>query len=1079
MNNFYDALLGGFQSPLNNGPVWSSVILRYQVSLTDPYINDFLNAYIQFYGFDVATQSQIAQLHASICLRFVSTSMPTLNPKFKNRALKEGVIVGPGNTAPLQIGVCECTLPDEWNNNYVPLSQKYPQLNTLKTPQHLTLIQHPDGTSGLKLSSPTVTRSMSVVNASPLSRGKDPTSSSYLSVPRHMPAIPRRMTQRSQSHKFADCQFCVPSASFQTEEPHSPKNDSQVFIPDIKSFSLPRAQSEISAKISDRHLEHGNTRRTFSNGTKKADLQWLSMKDMSDSDQTKSAKLHNYTNYQIVCMLQNIDDIARDVLELKEHTKKLHSGYNEMLGIKNEHTQQLNDINSNMGIISKSIGHLRDALPVPTSPPHYREVDLSSSKLTFTSCEPESSHKSILFKGVENISKLQIERIQKGIDLAKEKTELMKNRLKGFPSLDSLRLPKQYVSLKSLIENGQPFGPKEILAMSGESSFKRDRHEPYFFSHKGRKDQEDTSAHEASTSSPFGKYSERLQTTPTNLDNPSGKGYGNTLLVNIDCLSNEEVINVLHNIHAWALQRKAETKASWPDIVTQIVWSFAGIAKMWWDKLSDRDMTQIVENEDDPLKALFDALKHEFVGCVPEYSAHHAQLFLSQKPCDIDYLQEYFCTMQKLFYQAPDSHNVAYLRYYIASMPGKIPDLINQYIETNKINIENWSFVAIHQMIVSILQKECAAEKAKKNFKKQMHFSTKLCNTFPETYNFGCQSKSKSKALKKSKATCSCKSDKYFPKKKKYYPSRKTFSKRRLVFRKRSKPSKKVTCFICGKEGHYANNCREKKDKKQMKIMDIFSTIHDPKEWDLISHSEGEYFEVSSSSSSDVEEGIPDIRRIDLDDSSSDSEETFILDIKMFYSSSDNLQTNIATVKAELAQLDPVQFTARRRLAEKLESLEKQLPSGKRNKEKFTDEELIEKEFDSLFMPLQIKENSSLDSSMDKISSLKNRIGQFESSIHHTRSEMIQLSSKLQMLISDYDDCNSKLSSLLLKNVSEEFPQKDASIEEVKVMGIGDRVVIPIKIKLPKIKEYTLDVQIDSGAMSSCCKYGAIPSYYW
>ena len=80
MNNFTDALLGGFQSPLNNGPVWSSVIPRYQVSLTDPYINEFLNAYIQFYGFDVSPQSHIAQLHASICLRFVSSSMPPLNP---------------------------------------------------------------------------------------------------------------------------------------------------------------------------------------------------------------------------------------------------------------------------------------------------------------------------------------------------------------------------------------------------------------------------------------------------------------------------------------------------------------------------------------------------------------------------------------------------------------------------------------------------------------------------------------------------------------------------------------------------------------------------------------------------------------------------------------------------------------------------------------------------------------------------------------------------------------------------------------------------------------------------------------
>jgi len=196
MNNFHDALLGGFQSPLNNGPVWTFVIPRYQVSLTDPYINEFLNACIQFYGFDVAPQSQIAQLHSSIFLWFVSTSIPALNPKLKDRALKGGVIVGPGNTAPLQIGFCECTLPDEWNSTFVPLSQKYPQLDTPKAPQHLSLIQHPDGTSGLKLSSPTLNCSMSDVNASPLLRGRDPTSSSYLALPRHMPAIPRRVTQK-------------------------------------------------------------------------------------------------------------------------------------------------------------------------------------------------------------------------------------------------------------------------------------------------------------------------------------------------------------------------------------------------------------------------------------------------------------------------------------------------------------------------------------------------------------------------------------------------------------------------------------------------------------------------------------------------------------------------------------------------------------------------------------------------------------------------------------------------------------------------------------------------------------------
>ena len=138
-------------------------------------------------------------------------------------------------------------------------------------------------------------------------------------------------------------------------------------------------------------------------------------------------------------------------------------------------------------------------------------------------------------------------------------------------------------------------------------------------------------------------------------------------------------------------------------------------------------------------------------------------------------------------------------------MPGKIPDLINQHIEDQKVKLETSSFAAIHQMIVTILQKECAAAKAKRNFQKQLHFSTKVCNNFPETYNFGCKKNMKKKAWKSKEKSCIC--DKSPIRKKKFFPLKKKFQKKRYVFRKRSKPSKKVTCFICGKEGHYANTC--------------------------------------------------------------------------------------------------------------------------------------------------------------------------------------------------------------------------------------------------------------------------------
>ena len=66
-----------------------------------------------------------------------------------------------------------------------------------------------------------------------------------------------------------------------------------------------------------------------------------------------------------------------------------------------------------------------------------------------------------------------------------------------------------------------------------------------------------------------------------------------------------------------------------------------------------------------------------------------------------------------------------------------------------------------------------------------------------------------------------------------------------------------------------------------------------------------------------------------------------------------------------------------------------------------------------MFKPLQITTSPG----MNQIDTLKKKITDLESSTHHTRSEMIHLSSKLQLLISDYDECNSKLVNLLMKNV--------------------------------------------------------------
>jgi len=61
--------------------------------------------------------------------------------------------------------------------------------------------------------------------------------------------------------------------------------------------------------------------------------------------------------------------------------------------------------------------------------------------------------------------------------------------------------------------------------------------------------------------------------------------------------------------------------------------------------------------------------------------------------------------MQDLLYRASDPDNVAYLRKYLSSMPGKIPDLVRELLETLNIDLEELSLEGVHENIFTTLHK--------------------------------------------------------------------------------------------------------------------------------------------------------------------------------------------------------------------------------------------------------------------------------------------------------------------------------------------------------------------------------------
>jgi hypothetical protein len=138
-------------------------------------------------------------------------------------------------------------------------------------------------------------------------------------------------------------------------------------------------------------------------------------------------------------------------------------------------------------------------------------------------------------------------------------------------------------------------------------------------------------------------------------------------------------------------------------------------------------------------------------------------MFMSQRLCHLKQLPEYYCTMQSLLYKVPDPRNSAYLRKYLSSMPGKVPELVRTRLEDLDIEIEDLSLAGLQEQIVTALQKECIRKKTTKSLKKHLGFDSSVCEVFNETSSFGCSHQKKS-PKKWSKSDCGChKKVKHFP----------------------------------------------------------------------------------------------------------------------------------------------------------------------------------------------------------------------------------------------------------------------------------------------------------------------------
>jgi hypothetical protein len=956
-NNFQDAMISGFQAPLHNGPVWSSALPRFQVSLRDPYINTLLQAYLKLVGFDMAEGSKVAQIHSTICLRFVTSTMPALNPKLQQRAINESVVVGPGNVSPLSLGFCKLTEIEEWSAEYDPISTQFQP----PMPKEMTVYMNSQGQPTLRLGKsqsqkyPSLDRQFSSLSTS-TSRSDPPRHSnvhmSPVSSPPRTPLYKPVLGRSKLDNHFIqhrekgsrNCYYCkrdeydpkklipcdetsAPSMpnffeTYQQKSEHLGQHSdcrecAALVVPTIKmmDYPLPRAGRDKKSEIPIRSLGTGNHTPRFQNNLV-ADLDFIQYRKPDDPIPQENIRLQNYANYQSVCLAQNIDDIAQDVLKTKGHMNGLHSDLEQVTQNQNDMKQQLDTILEKLQIIQDVVNNMQKTVE-EESQPSSPEMPTNDASFSFFKPSSPPERKYLTFKRIDSsIPNPVLIRVSQILQLAHEKLKLVKS---------------QGMELENQIQQAKEESLAKQLAIISIQS----PHLSSCIKMVDVKPEQPESSHQNTNRTPTWEQwcNARYSSGKKAAMDIDGQGQtsikqGDTAPVsNIDCKERNDIEVMIQGWHAWAKTQKMlyKDKVSWSDLALRITWGFRGNLSFWWERVADHSKLQVIQH-DKPIDELCKAVVHEFYGDVRVNMSHYADTFMSQKLCDLKDLRKYFCTMQSLLYKVPDPRNTAYLRKYLSSLPNPVPELTRKRLADEDIEMETLSLAGLHEQVIIAIQEECNRRKHAKSMKKHLGLASSACELFEETSSYGCF-KPKHKSHKTTnESSCHCKT-KSFKKSRGFKP------KKKILFKKRQYPRKPrhSSCFICKKPGHWVSQCPlRSKTKTQVKMMTMFQTIYEPQDWDLVSHrSEGEYFSLSEDSSDDEGGSSPTLLS-DSDTASSEPEQINFLDIKMFMSSFvdlESLHRQRDALQAKLSVLSPGQFFLYDYYSSQLEQVQEQIRS--------------------------------------------------------------------------------------------------------------------------------------------------------
>ena len=201
------------------------------------------------------------------------------------------------------------------------------------------------------------------------------------------------------------------------------------------------------------------------------------------------------------------------------------------------------------------------------------------------------------------------------------------------------------------------------------------------------------------------------------------------LVLNIQCQSSTQIRSAIQLLSNWLLYKRTQDNTiTSQQLALQLVAIFSGLASKWWRWIPQESREEML-NAEDADQQILTALGKEFYGLDENEDYEQlASLFMSARICDLNKSEEYFCYMQKLLISFGNADKPAYLKHYLRSFLGHVPDAAEQHLKDKNIPLAGLSLAQLHGFIMETWQEHCLEKRVAKYFKRHSSmFSLGFC----------------------------------------------------------------------------------------------------------------------------------------------------------------------------------------------------------------------------------------------------------------------------------------------------------------------------------------------------------------